>query len=169
MKKLLFLFILFVGFGAVLVSCKSDDEELKNLGTMVIDDVEYTINKATVRGYRSTNGNKNNDYVFTFTSINGNDTSREVVLAISYPYNDLSMNGQYLLAGSAKRLDQWISHYAMTYGKHTDTYNNLQTGKCTVARLELNKFKVTFDFVPQSGQKVKGAFEGDVELSEVDY
>ena len=164
MKKL-FLFPLFL-FGILFIfnSCKTE-EEPKNLGSFTVDGVAYTINEAIVKGHKSSNPDLTNNYVFTFTSVNG-DTSHRVNLAITFPYNDETINGNYVLYGNSKQLDSWMSHYAETKGKHTDTYNNLVMGKCNVIRTGDKNFRVSFDFKPEAGMKVTGEFLGEAEVTE---
>ena len=164
MKKILFFSLFIVGFLTIFQSCKTE-EDVKNLGTINVDGVSYTINKGVVKGYKAAGPDATNKYTFTFTNIDG-DQSKTLHFAISYPYNDISINGEYVLYGSSKQLDSWSSYYAETSGKHTDTYNNLVVGSIKVSRNSLNNFKVNFDIRPQAGQKIKGEFNGDAEVTE---
>ena len=163
MRKFFLLSLIAAGFLFVFNSCKTEDE-LKNLGSFTVDGVSYTINEAIVKGYKSKNPDITNNYVFTLTSLSGDNTKR-VNLAVAYPYNSEGINGVYELYGTSNQLDPWLSHYAETTGKHTDTYNKLILGKCTIFRNE-KSFKVNFDFQPEAGMKVKGEFLGEAEVTE---
>ncbi len=164
MKKLFTLSLLLAAILFAFNSCKTEEEK-KNLGSFKVDNVSYTINEATVKGYKSSNPDITNKYVFTFQSLNGDATQR-VNLAISFPYNDIGINGTYILYGNSKQLDPWLSHYAETNGKSTHTYNNLVLGKCVVQRTGDKTFKVNFDFKPEAGMKVIGEFLGDATVTE---
>ena len=166
MKKIFFFSLLCISFSMLLSSCSGDDEELPNLGNFTVDGATYQINKGNVKGYKSTTANQSNNYTFDFASEQGN-TVRTVRLSISFPFNTM-MNGEYKITGSSRQLDPWLSQYTETTGKHTDTYNNLITGVCTVARIGENNFKVKFQMQTTSGPEIKGEFEGDVKIQEIE-
>ncbi len=165
MKKIFFFSLLCLSFSMLMSSCSNDDEDLPNLGNFTVDGATYQINKATVNGYKSIAANQSNDYTFDLTSEQGN-TIRTVRLRISFPFNNM-MNGEYKITGSSRQLDPWHSQYTETTGKHTDTYNNLISGVCTVTRNSENNFKIKFEMEPSSGPEIKGEFEGDAKVTEI--
>lgn len=146
-----------------LTNCKKDELKEPAYGDISVDGVPFKIYYPSLIVRKGATATDDTVYLFKFRSGSIADGQQEVQVAVSYPFNDTTVNGTYTAGAANRKLDPWGTYYYKANGGASAQLNNPTSGSCTVAKSGTDYYNLSFNFKLQNGPAISGTFSGQIQ------